>query len=872
MAEKDFLTKTLSDIVLTRRNFLKWSAALGGTAALAGGLNYGLKTVEAAASSAGSEGEWLPVACWHNCGGRCANYALVKDGVVLRQKTDDTHADSPDYPQQRGCARGRSQRKQVFGADRLKYPMKRKNWEPGGGKKELRGVDEWVRISWEEALDIVANELKRVKSSFGNASILIPRTTSKLINAFGGALDSWGVTSEGAWPQVRTMMTGTEYNANDRLQFRKAKLVVCWGSNPGVSSGGNPLYNHSQARKAGAKYIFVTPEFNQSARTIGDEWIPVRPGTDTALLLGMAYYMITNNLQDQDFLDNYTVGFDADHMPDGADPKENFKDYVMGTYDGIPKTVEWASSICGTAPATIRQFAQQIATTKPMTMLSSSAAARTYYGEQFCQAYFTVGWMTGNVGIPGGAICHNYHNRSSYGGPNLVTNGGTGLKGIPNPLAGGVSVGYGFSAPEKTEFQAIAYEEFWDAILNNEYHATVRGVIPCDIRMIYRVQDGNGGNALNQCSGTTKGIEAYRKVEFVVASDIVLSTAAKYADVVLPTTTPWEQDFGGFSVGNQEMLLWYEKVTEPLFEARNLQWIELELAKRLELDPDALYPISRTQQTFNQLAGAKVVLADGSGYEALVTITAEDIAALGVEGEPQSGRISLAEFRSKGVYQVQRSPDDALTYISGKAYRDDPVANPLKTATGKFEIHCQPLADRIAAYGFTKIAPIAKYTPNVEGFEETFADFEKRIKGEYPLQVINPHSFRRSHSVFDNVQQLRKAIPQEFAMNSLDAQERGIQTGDYVLVRSRWGKILRPVQLTEAVMPGVVCIGEGAWVEMDEALGIDKAGCTNILNGAHLCGQGQEPWNTCIVQVEKWTGAPLEADYLWNQRIPIKEA
>jgi len=108
----------------------------------------------------------------------------------------------------------------------------------------------------------------------------------------------------------------------------------------------------------------------------------------------MAYHMIENDLQDQDFLDRCTVGFDRDHMPEGADPKENFKDYVLGTYDGIPKTPEWASDICGTEPKVIRGFAHEISTIKPMIFMSSFAPARTYRGQQFCQAFLTVGWMT----------------------------------------------------------------------------------------------------------------------------------------------------------------------------------------------------------------------------------------------------------------------------------------------------------------------------------------------------------------------------------------------------------------------------------------------------------------------------------------------
>jgi anaerobic dimethyl sulfoxide reductase subunit A len=427
MSDKNYLTEALNETVVSRRSFLKWSAVVGGTASLAGGLHLGLEAVEAAAEAQEDPGKWIMAACWHNCGGRCPNIALVKDGVVVRQKTDDMHPDSPDYPQQRGCARGRSQRQQVFGADRIKYPMKRKNWAPGGGQKELRGKDEWVRITWDEALDIVASELVRIRDTYGQASILTPRFESRLLNAWGGSMSSWGVSSEGAFPLPNALMAGYGNAPNDRMTYRKSRLVVLWGSNPSVSSAGNPTYNYRQAKLAGAKFIFVDPYQNQSSQALADEWIPVRPGTDTALLLGMAYHMITNDLQDQDFLDKYTVGFDRNHMPEGADPKENFKDYVLGTYDGEPKTPEWASKICGTDPMTIRHFAQEVATVKPMVWSSSWAPARTFRGAQYCQAFYTVGWMTGNVGIDGGSVGPSAHSGASYGGSSLIRAGMSGI-------------------------------------------------------------------------------------------------------------------------------------------------------------------------------------------------------------------------------------------------------------------------------------------------------------------------------------------------------------------------------------------------------------------------------------------------------------
>ncbi len=128
---------------VTRRDFMTQVALLVGS-----------KTalLRCAGAASATTGKWIPVACWNHCGGRCPNYAYVVDGAVVRLKADDTHPDSPDYPQQRGCARGRAQRFQVFGADRLKYPMKRRRWEPGGGNRELRGRDDWVRISWTRRL------------------------------------------------------------------------------------------------------------------------------------------------------------------------------------------------------------------------------------------------------------------------------------------------------------------------------------------------------------------------------------------------------------------------------------------------------------------------------------------------------------------------------------------------------------------------------------------------------------------------------------------------------------------------------------------------------------------------------------------------
>lgn len=268
--------------------------------------------------------KWIPAACWHNCGGRCVNYALSADGIVLRQKTDDTHADSPDYPQQRSCLRGRAQQQQCFGADRLKYPMKRKHWEPRtGGRKDLRGKDEWVRIGWDEALDLVAAELKYFRETYGGNSIFSPTAyttfdctwVSGFLNFCGGFTSVWSTGSQGTFRFSPDVYIGYGVNmSNDRFSMKKADTIIFYGCNPAWASSGNPSYLFQQARNAGAKFISVGPFYDTSASIYDAEWVPVRVGTDIAFLLAVAYTMleeddpISNPLIDWDFLDRIIKG------------------------------------------------------------------------------------------------------------------------------------------------------------------------------------------------------------------------------------------------------------------------------------------------------------------------------------------------------------------------------------------------------------------------------------------------------------------------------------------------------------------------------------------------------------------------------------
>ena len=399
-------------------------------------------------------------------------------------------------------------------------------------------------------------------------------------------------------------------------------------------------------------------------------------------------------------------------------------------------------------------------------------------------------------------------------------------------------------------------------MLNGQYTSGVGPKTDINIQMIYHTK----GSRLQTTVGQAQGIAAMRKVEFALCQDFFLTTGARYSDVVLPVTTQWERD-GYVVIPNRETAFWASKVIDPLFEAQDDAWIDWQIGLRLGVYDEQSPEISQAQQIFNQVVGATVMKEDGTTTEPLASITVEDLKTLGVEGTPQSGRIPIMEFKTNGSYQIPRHEGDNFTYIALQSFREDPAANPLPTESGLVELHSQKLAADVTALGWTTIRPIPAYIPPERGYEATFSDWANKVKGQYPLQMYNKHYWRRSHSEFDNVLQLREAFPQEFVMNPIDAEARGIQTGDIVKITSSEGSAIRPVILTERIMPGVTFLPHGAWTEFDDSLGLDKAGSDNFLEAGVPTVEGHSGFNSQIVQVEKWSGSDLAPDAQWPQRI-----
>jgi anaerobic dimethyl sulfoxide reductase subunit A len=822
------------------------------------------------------EGKWVTASCSNNCGGMCLNRAYVVDGVAVRVKTDDSEEDSQALPQLRACPRGRSKRQDVFGADRLKYPMKRKNWEPfTGGKKELRGIDEWERISWDEALTYISDEIKNSISNYGSRSILLAgagyvNPINNLLNKLGGYVKSSGTWSWGT-AVFNAVAMGLPRNGigedNDRTDFVNADYLVIYGGNPAWASPGTYNYFFMEAKKAGTQFVFVGPEYNATASCYDAKWIQVRPGTDTAFLLAVAYEMfkadeaVPGSVIDWDFLEKYTVGIDGNSMPADAKVDENFKDYVMGAYDNTPKTAEWASKISGTPIEDIKWYAEMMKKDNAVTTLRSFAAFRCNDSDNLTQMYMVVGFLGGHIGKPGHCTGTAYHACVGSSLDNLFQLGDSGKAFVPDVLD-----------------DCFNDDEAWSAILNGTYNRTgnmMVGVLsPKDIRdidihMIIHVNSAS----IQIFSDIPKAIEAHRKVDFVFATARSFTSQAKYSDIVLPIATEWEffgTIKGGSGLVNREAVVVATAVCDPLYEARTDQQYLYDLAGKLGLDPDEMFPISEAQQFYNILAGTKVKNVTNTEFETLFTITQEDINAWSVDGKPQEGRIALKTVLETGIYKIKREPSDAYTYYGYQNFIKDPVSAPLNTPSGKFEIYSQTKADTINAIGATvdyTWKPYPTYKVPINGYEASFVDFDAGIKGDYPYQITNPHSLRRSHTQFDNLPWLRQAFTQPLFISAVDAKEKGLSNGDVVRVWNDVGQVIRHISISERLMPGTVQLQHGAWVEIDPETGIDKAGADNMLCTAVSTGMRAAGYNTNLVNFEKYDDDLLAPDYEWPQRI-----
>ncbi len=762
----------------------------------------------------------------NNCGGRCVIHAHVRDGKIERLTTDTQEAAGCGAPLT-ACVRGMNYHKTFLGEDRLRYPMKRVG---------PRGEGVFERISWQEAVDIIAREWIRIRDTYGPGSRYVNYATGisalmrgntlakRLLSLDGGFLDYYNSYSTACIRQATDLMYGTNRTGNSLEDWLNTNLIILWGHNPAETRFDTTMYYLKKAREKGIPVVVVDPRKNDTVLALDGEWIPIRPATDSAMMDAMAYVIIEEGLADREFLDRCCLGFDKEHMPEGIDPSECYLSYVTGEKDGVPKSPQWAEEITGVKKETIEKLAVRYATARPAALIQGYGPQRNGYGEQIARGGILLACITGNVGVKGGwasgTADNGVHRMPSFPMPPnpypmripvfLWTDGivrgheMTGLDGVTvtgnvreavrrwNPeIAGGSGRKMGADVPEQEA------EE-------NQVH------LASDIKMILNL----AGNCLiNQHSHINRTAEILKdtsKCEFIVCSDLFMTASARFADILLPgvsmfecenITMPWQYgDFLGFN----------NKVIEPLFEGRfEYDWLS-EVADRLGLKEE--FTQGRTagqwlESIYNDLRNQETELPD---YET---------------------------FKREGIYRYQNNPG----VIAFEKEREDPDKYPFPTKSGKIEI----FSEKVYRTKYREFVPaIPRYVEPPEGPRDPLA-------ARYPLQLIGWHTKRRCHSIHDNNQGMDKIDPQRLWMHERDGAARGISDGDEVLVWNDRGCIRIPVRITDRIIEGVTALSQGAWYKPDRD-GVDRAGSVNVLTSLRPTPYAKgNPQHTNLVEVKK---------------------
>ncbi|MDJ0893324.1 MAG: molybdopterin-dependent oxidoreductase [Gammaproteobacteria bacterium] len=823
-----------SRLNLTRRSFLKNTAA--GAAALGAGGLVEMKTSREAKAFAyepypkDDELQTVVTSCAHNCGSRHMLVAHKKGDVIVRLSTDDGRyqrggqfgTDTEAEPQLRACLRGRAYRQRLYSAERLLYPM---------GRVGKRGEGKFKRISWDEALDYVARKMIEIKNTYGPTALLdqsyagasygvlhksdqIEGLLGRFLGMFGCRTSSWSVPSYQGTTTSSLWTFGTIEDGNEDDAFAHSRLMIMWGWNPAYTfHGGNTFYYMRLAKQRGCKFVLVDPQYTDSAAAYDAWWIPIRPNTDAAMMAAMAHHIFANNLQDQNFINRFTQGMDAGTMPDWAgyssNGKENFKDYILGKYDGQPKTPEWAESICGVSAKDIKTLAQMYATTKPAALKASWAPGRNAFGEQYNRMAAALQAMTGNVGVLGGCA-----------------------EGVGKAWHA-EAVAYPYDQYANTWFASIKSDRWAHAVLN--YPNVKREEIGCWPRQ--DATDGqipnikgifwHGSDWFNQLTNINKEIQAIKKLDLVVCMDSTITPSGIWADVLLPVATHFER--------HDVALPWYKghyyihrpKVIQPIGDSKTDFQIFTELAYRIGGDVFG--------KAYNPKATREYFQHDDAVDDAYLREWWNDKVMA-----HQHVDMSWEEFKQRGVYKFHL--DKPHVAFRGQIE----MGIPFQTPSGRIEILSSELANITdwtkTRYGY--------HVPSIPKWIEPWESLNSPKTNKYPFHLISPHPRWRTHSIFNNCAWLRETYEQEVTLNASDAKRLGVRTGDVVEIWNERGRVVVPVYVTERCMPGVAVLHEGAWMDLDEN-GVDRSGNPDFLTLDEPSPAGAFAYNTVLCDISK---------------------
>lgn len=826
-----------------------------------------------------------------NCTSGGPVFVYVKDGRVVRIRPIVFKEDDP--PSWTIEARGKkfspyrkvclppyvlTERPRLYSESRLLYPMKRVDFDPNGKRNpENRGKSVYERISWDEALDIVASEMKRMRETYGPEAIASRCSSHHNFGNVGYRTGAWarffnllGFTdildnpdSWEGWHWGATHTYGFFWRLGmpepyDMLEdaLKNTEMVVHWGNDPDSTHGCYGGQESAQwrlwLRELGVKQILIDP-FRNYTGVVADKWIAPRPGTDAALAMAIAYVWMKEDTYDKEYVKTHSVGF------------EEFEKLILGKEDGVVRTPGWAAEICDVPARVITALAREWAS-KP-TMLSGgsrggeSSACRQAYATEYARLIVLLQAMQGlgkpGVGIWGTTMGPPFNSVFEF--PGYSGWGPCALNKVAKKQAIN-SVNqrlYRLLVPDCILNPPVNWmgEGFCGQSLEQQFTPFAYPAAGCsEVKLLYRY----GGSFIGTMTDTNRWVKMYQspKLEFVVNQDCWWCTETGFADIILPACTTLERNdigewgnSGGYghhaqSSSNHRVIVYQQKCVEPQGDSKSDYQIFIELAGRL---------------------GFKEDFTDGNTEEDWIkkVFNASDLPRI----------ISFEDFKRRGYILIpvpkDYKPTPALRWFYEGRECDTPdLYNPkrgtakareLGTYSGKLEF----ASESLKAHPPDEERPVVpRYIPSWEGHESELAK-------KYPLQFISPHPRFTFHTHHDGKVAWLNDIPDHRIVKNgypyhvtrihpVDAEARGIRNGDIVKLYNDRGAVLGVAQVTERIRPGVVHSYEASAVydplEPGKPGSVDRGGCVNLVTPSRTTAKnipGMAP-NSCLIEIEKW--------------------
>jgi biotin/methionine sulfoxide reductase len=697
----------------------------------------------------------------------------------------------------------------VHHRSRVVRPSIRRGWLESRDHKG-RGSDKFVELPWDEALDIAAAEIDRVRDAHGNEGIFggsygwgsagrfhhAQSQVHRFLNSIGGYVASFGSYSTGCAQAIIPHIFGESflkilYEHQDSWQtiFDHTETLVMFGGinpkNSQVSMGG--ITEHETggwferfARK-GMRRINIGPQ--RTDAPAGCEWLPLRPASDTALMLALAHVIEEEGLTDRAFLSRCTVGF------------ERFRPYLMGETDGQPKSPEWASPLCSVDAEIIRKLARRMATTRTLITVAWSLQ-RGEHGEQPYWMSAVLAAMLGQIGLPGCGVGYGYGAIGGIG-KSLI-----GLRGMTFPQ---------HQNPVRT---VIPVARIGDMLRNpgQLYDFDGKREPYPDIRLIYWA----GGNPFHHHQDLNGLHDAWQKPETIIVNEPWWTATAKRADIVFPATTPYErEDIGRTNL--DDYLFHMPQLIPPVGEARDDFAIFTGLARRL---------------------GMEAEYTEGRSAAAWIRRFYDDYRTIA-----KNQGVDVPEFETLKEQNWVRLPIrlDGPNRTLFAPFREDPEGVPLKTPSGKIEI----FSKTVDSFGYDDCPGHPIWLPPAEWLGNATTSS--------PLHLVSPQPGDKLHSQLESaLADVEGARPVAIVIHPDDASERGILSGDLVRVFNARGACRARASVSDDIRSGVVALPTGAWLG-DPGGNIDPHGNPNVLTldvGTSRLGQGCSA-HTALVDVVK---------------------